>query len=72
VPAEAIALLPFGARLFCFLFGLLALAGAWLLDPSGAHNPLILLPWIALCFAGAALVADLCVRALTRMLPAAS
>src|SRR5687768_13914161 len=68
VPAAAIALLPFSARIFCFVLGLLAMSGTWLLDPSGPHNPMILLPWIALCFAGAAVVAELCVRAV-RALP---
>ena len=68
VPAAVIALLPFGARIFSFVLGLLAVAGAWLMDPSGPHNPLIVLPWIALCFAGAAVVAELCVRAVRYLL----
>jgi hypothetical protein len=68
VPAAAIALLPFGARIFCFVLGLLATAGTWLLDPSGPHNPMILLPWIAWCLAGAAVVAELCVRAVRALL----
>ncbi|HEX9966012.1 MAG TPA: hypothetical protein VGB04_13635 [Allosphingosinicella sp.] len=63
VPAAVFALLPFSARIFCFALGLLAMAVTWVMDPSGPHNPLIVLPWIALCFAAAAVVAELCVRA---------
>ncbi|HEX8124064.1 MAG TPA: hypothetical protein VF548_00610 [Allosphingosinicella sp.] len=62
VPAAAIAALPFRARLFCFGLGLVAMAGAWLLDATGPDNPLIMLTWIAMCFAGAAVVAEVCVR----------
>ncbi|MEA3052218.1 MAG: hypothetical protein QOG72_1121 [Sphingomonadales bacterium] len=63
VPAALIALLPFSARFFCFGLGLLAWAGTWLLDARGPDNPIIIFPWIASCFAGAVVVAELCVRA---------
>jgi hypothetical protein len=66
-PAAVFALLPSRARLFCFGLGLLATLGAWFMDPSGPDNPLIVLPWIAWCFAGAAVVAELCVRAIRRL-----
>ena len=51
------------ALVACFVLGLFATAGTWLLGPSGPHNPMFLLPWIAWCLAGAAVVAELCVRA---------
>lgn len=63
VPAAVIALLPFSARIFCLVLGSLATAGTSLLDVSGGHNPMSILPWIASCLAGAAVVAELCVRA---------
>lgn len=68
VPAAALAFVPFSARIFCFALGLIALAATLLLDSSGPHNPLILLPWIAFWFAAAAVVAELCVRASQRLI----
>ena len=67
-PAAVMTLLPFRARIFCFLLGLLATAGTWLMDASGPDNPLIVLPWIAWCFAGAAVAAELCLGAVRRLL----
>lgn len=67
-PAAILALLPFTARLFCLVLGLLAFAGSVTLELGGAHNPLFILPWIAICLAGAAPVAELSVRALRHML----
>jgi hypothetical protein len=68
VPAAAMALFPFSARVFCFALGLIALAATWLIGSSGPHNPLILLPWIAFWFAAAAVLAELCMRASRRLI----
>ena len=67
VPATAIALMPFSARIFCFGLSLLAVVGTWLLDPRGPDNPMIVLPVIAWCLAAAAIVAELCIRAAGRL-----
>ena len=67
-PAAVIALLPFSARIFCFGLGLLVWAGTWLLDARGPDNPMTIFPWIAFLVTGAAVVAELCVRAVRRLL----
>jgi hypothetical protein len=58
---------PFSLRVFCVGPGLIALVGFSAMDLSGPHNPLILLPWIVFCFAGAALAAEACVRGVGRI-----
>jgi hypothetical protein len=68
VPAAVIALLPFSARIFCFFLGVIALTGTAFMDLRGADNPMTLLPWIMICLAGAAVVAELSVRSLRRLL----
>ena len=66
LPAALLALTTRGVRIFCALLGLLGLVASTAADFRGADNPLIVLPWIALCFAGAALIAEVSVQALRR------
>ena len=68
-PAALIAVLPTSARLFCFALGLVVWMGGSLMDLSGPHNPMTLIPWIAVCVAGAALVAELCIRSFLWLAP---
>ena len=67
IPAAVLAPMPLGVRIFCVILGLLALAVSSAIELGGPDSPLIVLPWIAICFAGSAVVAELSVRALQRV-----
>jgi hypothetical protein len=66
VPAAVMALMPFSARLFCLVLGLLAAAGTALMELGGPDSFLLILPFAAMCLAAGAAVAEVCVRAVRR------
>ena len=63
VPAALLALIRPAGRLTFFILGVLWFFGTGLLPYSGGpHNPLLLLPFVGLCVAVAAVLAELVVR----------
>jgi hypothetical protein len=64
VPAAIVAPMPFSARLFCLLSGVLAFGVSLIMPGAGPHDPIILLPAIALFLIVAALTGELSVRML--------
>ena len=68
VPAVAVALMPYGVRIYCFVLGLLAVLSTTWMAFGGPDNPLLILPLAAISLTSAAVIAEACVRAARRLL----